>query len=124
LVYESKSVMSQKKFTISWQTTFSKVLGTRWKKDGSKEKTYEFAKKLFGELKDLRGQRFFVQKTQWWSSWKARSSVEVGRRWKVHRNIRKSQTSVGIGKNNSINKIQLQKTEKRNVPKEQLLSQY
>jgi hypothetical protein len=65
LVYESKSVMRSKKIHDMHDNDISKNLGyAPGTKDGSKEKTYEFAKKkLFGELKDLKS-KDSLSKTQ------------------------------------------------------------
>jgi hypothetical protein len=59
IVYESKIGEEVKKIHDLYDNDIFENLGVRagTKEDGSKEKTYEFAKKLFVELKGLRGQK-------------------------------------------------------------------
>lgn len=64
VIYESKIGDEVKKIHDSYDNDIFESLGVRagTKEDGSKEKTYEFAKKLFGELKDLRSQKDSLSK--------------------------------------------------------------
>jgi len=64
VIYESKIGDEVKKIHDMYDNDIFESLGVRagTKEDGSKEKTYEFAKKLYGELKDLRGQKDSLSK--------------------------------------------------------------
>jgi len=63
-IYESKIGEEVKKIHDLYDNDIFETLGVRagTKEDGSKEKTYEFAKKLFTELKELKGQKDSLSK--------------------------------------------------------------